>query len=67
MKAVVFEQHGGPEVLEHRTDVPEPVVGPGQVRVRVRAASVNYLDVWTRKGLPYGPDMCMDAMLSCTA
>jgi len=57
VRAVVFRQHGGPEVLEHRTDVPEPVAGPGQVRVRVRAASVNYLDVWTRKGLPYKIEM----------
>jgi len=57
VKAVVFAQHGGPEVLEHRADVPEPVAGPGQVRVRVRAASVNYLDVWTRKGLPYKIEM----------
>jgi len=57
VKAVVFEQHGGPEVLQHRADVPEPTAGPGQVRVRVRAASVNYLDVWTRKGLPYKIEM----------
>ena len=53
MKAVVFEQHGGPEVLQYREDVPEPTAGSFEVRVRVRAASVNYLDVWTRKGLPY--------------
>ena len=57
MKAVVFEQHGGPEVLEYREDVPEPAPGFGQVRVRVRAASVNFLDVWTRKGLPYKIEM----------
>ena len=57
MKAVVFEQHGGPEVLEYREDVPEPAPGFGQVRIRVRAASVNFLDVWTRKGLPYKIEM----------
>jgi NADPH:quinone reductase-like Zn-dependent oxidoreductase len=57
VKAVVFEQHGGPEVLEHRADVPEPAPGFGQVRVRVRAASVNFLDVWTRRGLPYKIEM----------
>ena len=53
MKAVVFEQHGGPEVLQYREDVPDPTPGPFEVRVRVRAASVNHLDIWTRKGLPY--------------
>jgi len=53
VKAVVFEQHGGPEVLHYREDVPDPTAGSFEVRVRVRAASVNYLDVWTRKGLPY--------------
>ncbi|MEP7027207.1 MAG: zinc-binding dehydrogenase [Candidatus Eisenbacteria bacterium] len=57
MKAVVFERHGGPEVLEYREDAPEPALGPGQVRVRVRAASVNHLDVWTRRGLPYAIEM----------
>jgi NADPH:quinone reductase-like Zn-dependent oxidoreductase len=43
MKAMVFEEFGGPEVLhEVELDVPEP--GPGQVRVKVRAAGVNLLD-----------------------
>ncbi len=57
MRAVVFTQHGGPEVLELRADVavPEPVAG--QVRVAVRACSVNHLDVWTRRGLPYTIEM----------
>ena len=57
MKAVVFERHGGPEVLEYREHVADPVVRHGQVRVRVRAASVNHLDVWTRRGLPYAIEM----------
>jgi NADPH:quinone reductase-like Zn-dependent oxidoreductase len=57
VKAVVFERHGGPEVLDYREDIPEPVPGHGQVRVRVRAASVNHLDIWTRKGLPYAIEM----------
>jgi NADPH:quinone reductase-like Zn-dependent oxidoreductase len=57
VRAVVFERHGGPEVLEYREGVPEPVIGPGQVRVRVRAASVNHLDIWTRKGLPFAIEM----------
>lgn len=57
MRAAAFEQHGGPEVLEYRDDLPEPIAGAGQVRVRVRAASVNHLDIWTRKGLPFAIEM----------
>lgn len=43
--------HGGPEVL-HWQEAPDPVPGPGQVLLRVRAASLNHLDIWTRSGLP---------------
>ena len=51
MKAVIFRAHGGPEVLEH-ADVPAPVPGRGEALVRVRACSVNHLDIWIRQGLP---------------
>lgn len=51
MKAVVFERHGGPEVLEYR-DVPEPTPGPAEVLIRVKAAGANYTDIWARRGLP---------------
>ena len=51
MKAVVFHQHGGPEVLEY-TDRPDPSINAGQVLVEVRACALNHLDVWARKGLP---------------
>ena len=37
------------------SDVPDPVAGPGQVLVRLRAASLNHLDIWVRKGLPSVP------------
>ena len=57
MKAVVFERHGGPEVLEYREHVPEPAIRPGHVKVRVRATALNYLDIWTRIGLPYTIEM----------
>jgi NADPH:quinone reductase-like Zn-dependent oxidoreductase len=57
LRAVVFEHHGGPEVLTLRADVPVPEPGPGQVRVAVRACSVNHLDLWTRRGLPYAIEM----------
>ncbi|WP_350281302.1 NADP-dependent oxidoreductase [Kribbella sp. HUAS MG21] len=50
MRAVVFEEFGGPEVLEVR-DVPEPQAGPGQVRIQVRAAGVNPYDYKVRRGL----------------
>jgi NADPH:quinone reductase-like Zn-dependent oxidoreductase len=51
MKAVVFRQHGGPEVLEY-TDVPEPSIKANEVLVEVKACALNHLDVWTRGGLP---------------
>ncbi len=50
MRAVVFSEYGGPEVL-HETDLPEPQAGPGQVRIRVRAAGVNPFDHKVRSGM----------------
>ena len=50
MKAVRFHEHGGPEVLRYE-DAPDPVAGPGEVLVRVRACALNYLDIWERRGL----------------
>src|SRR5215467_3132954 len=54
MKAVVFRQHGGPEVLKY-TDAPEPKLRPSDVLVRVRACALNHLDLWVRRGLPNVP------------
>ena len=51
MKAVLFHNHGGPEVLEY-TDFPAPEPGPGQVLVRLKAAALNRLDLWVRAGWP---------------
>jgi NADPH:quinone reductase-like Zn-dependent oxidoreductase len=51
VKALVFEQHGGPEVLKY-TDVPKPTPGHNEVLVRVRACALNHLDLWVRRGLP---------------
>lgn len=51
MKAVVIRAHGGPEVLRLE-DRPEPVPGPGEILVEVRAASLNHLDTWVRRGIP---------------
>ena len=54
VKAILIREDGGPEVLLYE-DVPDPEPGPGEVLVRMRFASLNHLDVWTRKGLPSVP------------
>jgi NADPH:quinone reductase-like Zn-dependent oxidoreductase len=51
MKAVIFEQHGGPEVLK-LTEVADPKIKANEVLVEVRACALNHLDVWVRGGLP---------------
>ncbi len=50
MRAVFITRSGGPEVLEVR-EVPDPVPGPGQVRIAVRVAGLNFADVMARMGL----------------
>ncbi len=51
MKAVLFHQHGGPQVLEY-TDFPTPEPKPGEALVRLRAAALNRVDVFVRNGWP---------------
>jgi len=51
MKALYFEQHGELDAIQYG-EVPEPQTGPGQVKVRVRATALNYLDIWVRRGWP---------------
>jgi NADPH:quinone reductase-like Zn-dependent oxidoreductase len=51
MRAALFRQHGGPEVMEVG-EVPAPEPGPGEVLVKVRAAALNHIDLWLRRGLP---------------
>lgn len=51
MKAVIFRQHGGPDVLEY-ADVPEPQIRANEVLVEVKACALNHLDIWARRGLP---------------
>jgi NADPH:quinone reductase-like Zn-dependent oxidoreductase len=51
MRAAIFSEHGGPEVVRV-AEVPTPEPGPGQVRIEVRASSMNHLDLWVRRGLP---------------
>jgi NADPH:quinone reductase-like Zn-dependent oxidoreductase len=51
MRAAVFSEFGGPEVVHlQEMDLPEP--GPGEVRLAVKAAAMNHLDLWIRRGLP---------------
>ena len=52
MKAMVVREHGGLEQLKLEPDFPEPRPGEGDVIVRVRASSLNYHDVFTRRGMP---------------
>ena len=54
MKAVRIHEDGGPEVLRYE-EVDDPVAGKGDALVELRAASINHLDVWIRKGLPSVP------------
>jgi NADPH:quinone reductase-like Zn-dependent oxidoreductase len=51
MKAVIFAQHGGPEVLKY-TEVADPQIKSDEVLIEVRACALNHLDVWVRGGLP---------------
>lgn len=52
MRALTISAHGGVEKLEYRTDLPVPGVPGGHVRVRLTAASLNHLDLFTLGGLP---------------
>jgi NADPH:quinone reductase-like Zn-dependent oxidoreductase len=51
VNAAVLTAFGGPENLVYRT-VPDPVPGPGEVLLRVRACALNHLDLFIRAGLP---------------
>jgi NADPH:quinone reductase-like Zn-dependent oxidoreductase len=51
LRAVVFHEHGGPDVLRVE-DLSRPDPCPGAVLLRVEASSLNHLDLWVRRGLP---------------
>ena len=61
MKAMVLRQHGA-DGLQYETDFPDPMPGPGDVVVRVRATALNYHDVFTRRGMP-GIRIAMPAIM----
>jgi NADPH:quinone reductase-like Zn-dependent oxidoreductase len=54
LKAIRIHEDGGPDVLRYE-DAPDPVPGDNEVLVELRAASLNHLDLWVRKGLPSVP------------
>src|ERR687892_2300696 len=54
MKAIRIHEVGGPEVLRYE-DAPDPEPGPDDVLIHLRAASLNHLDIWVRRGLPSVP------------
>jgi len=61
MKALVLREHGGAG-LRLETGFPDPVPGEGDVVLRVRATSLNYHDVFTRRGMP-GIRIAMPAIM----
>lgn len=50
MKGVILTGFGGPDKLEYREDITEPILRPGNVIVRVKAVALNHLDIWVRMG-----------------
>lgn len=53
MRALTISAHGGFDQLQFRTDLPAPDLrSPGDVRVRIRAASLNHLDLFVLRGIP---------------
>jgi NADPH:quinone reductase-like Zn-dependent oxidoreductase len=52
MKAAVVREHGGPDRLNFEPNFPDPKPGEGDVIVAVKASSLNYHDVFTRRGMP---------------
>ncbi len=63
MRAVVFKEHGTPKNLEY-TYVPRPTPGPGEVLIKVRAAALNHLDLWTLMGMR-GVTISLPHILGC--
>ena len=63
MQAVFFEKHGGPDVLKYG-EFKDPVVGPNEVLVGVKACALNHLDIWTRLGMP-GVTIPLPHILGC--
>lgn len=54
MKAVRIHQHGGLDVLKYE-DIPMPNINQNQCLIKIKAAALNHLDIWVRKGFPGVP------------
>ena len=52
MKAAVIYEHGGPGSIQYKTDHPDPTPAADEVVLRVRACTLNYHDIFTRRGMP---------------
>ncbi len=63
MKAARIHQHGSPEVLVYE-DVPDPKIKANQILLRVKACSLNHLDLFVRAGIP-GMKFAMPHILGC--
>jgi len=63
MKATIFRQHGGAEVLEY-TEMPDPVIRANEVLVEVKACALNHLDIFIRNGMP-GIEIPLPHILGC--
>jgi NADPH:quinone reductase-like Zn-dependent oxidoreductase len=51
MKAVRIHEHGGTDVLVWE-EISDPVIKPDQALVQIKAAALNHLDIWVRRGIP---------------
>ena len=65
MKAIYFDEHGGPEVLQYG-DLDDPAPGPGEVLLAVKAASLNHIDIFLRRGVP-GVKIALPHVPGCDA
>jgi NADPH2:quinone reductase len=65
MRAIVIEQYGGPEVLQHRDDLAVPTPAPDEVLVQVACAGINFMDIHTRQG-KYSNSRTYRVRLPCT-
>ena len=63
MKAARIHQHGSPEVLVYE-EVPDPKIKANQILLRVKACSLNHLDLFVRAGIP-GMKFAMPHILGC--
>jgi len=52
VRGLTISAHGGLDQIEYRTDLPKPEPKLGEIRVRVRAAALNHLDLFVVAGMP---------------